>query len=117
MSRNTQLQSLQASNKIDKTYSTTQAASVHTYWAQCLIVIFILIFLVDPLELKKASKSAVFYFRDQNIYVDTRKIYCDLTWYAFKEPDETALEKADMTSTLNPASQHLIDSAIVNIGR
>ena len=57
-------------------------------------------FLVDPLELKKAQKSAVFHFRDQNIYVDSRQIYCDITWSAHKDPNETALEKADMVISL-----------------
>ena len=68
--------------------------------AQCFVIAINLFFFflisVDPLELKKGNKSAVFHFRDQNIYLDSRKIYCEITWSAHKDPNETALEKDDM---------------------
>ena len=75
-------------------------APSHSVSVIVINLFFSLNFLVDPLELQKAQRTAVFHFRDQNIFIDSRKIYCDITWSAFKAPSETALAQADMVINL-----------------
>ena len=71
--------------------------------------------IADPLEVRKNSKNATFYYRDANAFVDPRRIFLDITWYAVKGEDE-ALTTDDFVSCLNPPSQQVIESATLNIG-
>ena len=72
-------------------------------------------FSVDPLEVKKTSKTASFHYRDTNCFIDTRRIFLDITWFATKD-DDSALAIGDFVSCLNPPSQQIIESAILNVG-
>ena len=71
---------------------------------------------LDPLELSKNSRSCTFYYKDANAFINTRRIFLDLTWKATKANGEK-LEHADFVSCLNPASHNLIQSVTVNIGK
>ena len=70
---------------------------------------------VDPLELTKTSRSATFHYRDANAFIDTKRFFLDVTWYATKT-DGTALSIADNVSCLNPPSQQILESVVLNIG-
>ena len=70
---------------------------------------------VDPLELKKTSRSATFHYRDANAFIDTKRFFLDVTWFATKA-DGTALSIADNVSCLTPPSQQILESVVLNIG-
>ena len=76
---------------------------------------FFFLYLVDPLELKKTGRSAAFYYRDSNAFLNTKRIFLEITWFASKD-DDSALTTEDFVSCSNPPSQHLMESVILNIG-
>ena len=70
---------------------------------------------VDPLELKKNSRSATFYYRDANAFVNCKRIFLDISWIATRH-DGTELTQSDNVSCLNPAAHNLIQAVTINIG-
>ena len=70
---------------------------------------------LDNFELIQNSKLLSFYFRDANCYINSRRIFLELEWYATKE-DGSPLTIDDETSANNPTAHGLIDSLVINIG-
>ena len=88
---------------------------IYFYIYISIFTLALFFFIVDPLELQKNSRSATFYYKDANAFVNCKRIFLDITWEATRG-DGTPLVEADYVSCLNPPSHNLIQAVTINIG-
>ena len=70
---------------------------------------------LDNIELVSSSKLLNFYFKDQNVFINSKRTFLEIQFECQKH-DGTALTQADMVSANNVLPQSLIDSCVLNIG-
>ena len=70
---------------------------------------------IDNLELIKNSKLVQFYYKDQNCFLNTKRIFLALEFICTND-DDTELLQTNNVSACNVMAQSLIDSCILNIG-
>ena len=71
---------------------------------------------LDNIELVSSSKLLNFYFKDQNVFINSQRTFLELDFYCTRE-DGAAITQADMISANNVLPQSLIDSCVLNIGK
>ena len=71
--------------------------------------------LVDPLDLQDGSNTLAFKFRDENAFINTKRIFLSVVIYC-TNADGSALADANAVSALNPISHGMISKVDLNIG-
>ena len=70
---------------------------------------------IDNMELIKNSKLVSYYYKDQNCFLNTRRIFLHIK-YICTHDDGNELKQEDNVSACNVMSHSIIDSCILNIG-
>jgi len=73
------------------------------------------IFPVDQLQISK-SNSAIFIFHDNNAFLNSRRIFAEITYYA-TDADGNGLSTSQFVGATAPCPHTLIDTVSVNVSR
>ena len=71
---------------------------------------------VDPLDLKKNSRSVSFYYKDVNAFINAKRVFLEISYHCIND-DGTPLTQSQNISCLNPPSHGLIEDVTLNIGK
>ena len=70
---------------------------------------------LDPLDLIKNSGVLCYYFRDNSVFVNTKRIFLEIEFEACLDT-QAALTQSHNVSACNVMSHSIIDSCVLNIG-